>query len=96
MNDKNRKVFKLLNMCEHLCKDEAIVKGSALILLGISSKTFQRGIESIRLYYMQQNFGELVYDRKDNCYWLRDQTGGNITKKGNICHLQGIARKLRV
>ncbi len=43
-------------------------------------KSFQRDIDSLRLYYSEQNGSELVYDRKENCYQLKAQSD-KLTKQ---------------
>jgi predicted DNA-binding transcriptional regulator YafY len=68
--EKTDKVFRLLQMHERLSKGEPIVKGSALAEFGVPDKTFQRDIDSLRLYYAEHGGGDLVYDRKSNRYRL--------------------------
>ncbi len=71
MAEKTDKLFRLLQMHECLSKGEKIVKDNTIADFGIPSKTFQRDIDSLRLYYTERGGGELVYDRKDNCYRLK-------------------------
>jgi predicted DNA-binding transcriptional regulator YafY len=68
--EKTDKVFRLLQMHERLSKGEPIVKDSALAEFGVPDKTFQRDIDSLRLYYAEHGGGDLVYDRKSNRYRL--------------------------
>lgn len=70
MSDKTDKAFRLLQLNERLCKSEAIFKDKAIDEFGIPPKTFQRDIDSLRFYYTEHRDGELIYDRKLNCYRL--------------------------
>jgi len=80
MTDKTDKAFRLLQLHERLSKGEAIVKGTAIAEFGIPTKTFQRDIDSLRLYYSEHNDGKLVYDRRENCYRLRSKLN-SLTKE---------------
>jgi predicted DNA-binding transcriptional regulator YafY len=71
MGGKTDKAFRLLQMHERLSKGETIVKDATLADFGIPTKTFQRDIESLRLYYSEHGGGELIFDRKLMCYSLR-------------------------
>lgn len=73
MPEKSDKAFRLLRMNERLTKGESVVKDTILTEFGIPTKTFQRDINSLRLYYAKQCLGELVYDRKRDCYRLMDK-----------------------
>jgi len=70
MTDKADKAFRLLQMNERLSKGEAIFKDRAIAEFAIPSKTFQRDVDSLRFYYVERGDGELIYDRKANCYRL--------------------------
>ena len=74
MLDKAEKAYRLLQMHERLSRGESVVKADALAAFGIPSKTFQRDIDSLRLYYAELEGGELFYDRKENCYRLIAQS----------------------
>ena len=80
MTDKTDKTFRLLQLHERLSKGEAIVKGTAIAEFSIPTKTFQRDIDSLRLYYIEQGIGELIYDRRENCYRLQSKSN-NLTKE---------------
>ena len=80
MPEKVDKAFRLLQMHERLSKGESIVKDTALDEFSVPSKTFQRDVGSLRLYYAEQGKGDLVYDRKGNCYRLTAQAG-KLTKQ---------------
>jgi predicted DNA-binding transcriptional regulator YafY len=80
MTNKIDKVFRLLQMHERLSRGESIIKGNAITEFGIPPKTFQRDIDSLRLHYTEQSQGELVYDRKRNCYRL-SAPKTNLTKE---------------
>jgi predicted DNA-binding transcriptional regulator YafY len=79
-DSKTDKAFRLLQMHERLSKGESIIKDTALSDFGTPSKTFQRDIESLRFYYSEQGAGDLVYDRKANCYRLKAQSD-RLTKQ---------------
>lgn len=68
MTNKSDKACRLLQMNERLSKGEVIFKDKAIEEFCIPPKTFQRDIDSLRLYYTEHNNGELIYDRKLNCY----------------------------
>ena len=70
MTEKTDKAFRLLQMNEQLSKGAAIYKDRAIAEFEIPAKTFQRDIDSLRLYYTNHSDGELIYDRKGNCYRL--------------------------
>ncbi len=71
---KTDKAFRLLQMHELLTKGEPIIKEAMLGEFGVPTKTFQRDIDSLRQYYSEQGGGELIYDRKDNCYRLKERS----------------------
>jgi predicted DNA-binding transcriptional regulator YafY len=58
------KSFRLLQLHERLSRGESITKDAALDEFGIPPKTFQRDIDSLRLYCAEHSGGDLVYDRK--------------------------------
>ncbi len=80
MTAKTDKAFRLLQINERLSKGESVVKGRVLAEFGIPPKTFQRDIDSLRQYYTEHAYGELVYDRKNDCYLLRNKSC-NLTKE---------------
>ena len=80
MPEKVDKVFRLLKMHERLSKGESIVKETSLAEFGVPSKTFLRDIDSLRLYYTEQGNGDLVYDRRENCYRLKARSD-KLTKQ---------------
>lgn len=80
MNDKTDKAFRLLQMNELLSKGEAIIKDNIIAEFSIPTKTFQRDIDSLRLYYIEQGVGELIYDRRENCYRLQSKSN-SLTKE---------------
>jgi predicted DNA-binding transcriptional regulator YafY len=71
MIGKTDKAFRLLRMHERLSKGESIVKETMRAEFAIPAKTFQRDIDSLRLYYSEQGSDELVYDRRGKCYRLK-------------------------
>ncbi len=80
MVGKIDKAFRLLQMNERLSKGEAIFKDKAVFEYDIPPKTFQRDIDSLRLYYTEHGDGELIYDRRSNCYKLTAKPH-NFTKE---------------
>ena len=80
MAKKIDKVFRLLQMHERLSKGETIIKDNSIEEYNIPPKSFQRDINSLRLYYTQHGEGELIYDRKLNCYRLAAKQH-NLTKE---------------
>jgi predicted DNA-binding transcriptional regulator YafY len=70
MTERNDKISRLLEMNDRLAKGEVIVKTRILAKFGIPAKTFQRDISSLKQYYAEKNAGELIYDRKSDCYRL--------------------------
>ena len=74
MLEKTDKAFRLLRMHEILSKGGSIIKDTALSEYCVPPKTFQRDIYSLRVYYAEHGNGDLVYDRKDNCYRLNAQS----------------------
>jgi predicted DNA-binding transcriptional regulator YafY len=81
MAEKLDKASRLLRMHERLSTGESIIKNIATAKFGIPPKTFQRDIDSLRLYYAEQGGGELVYDRKANCYRLDAPPPDKLTKQ---------------
>jgi predicted DNA-binding transcriptional regulator YafY len=78
--EKMDKAFRLLQMHERLSRGDSIVKANALTEFGVPDKTFQRDIDSLRLYYAEHSGGDLVYDRKSNRYYLTSQPD-KLTKR---------------
>lgn len=68
--EKSDKIFRLLQMHERLSRGEHLIKSNTISEFGIPAKTFQRDIDSLRSYYFEQGVGELIYDRRENCYRL--------------------------
>jgi predicted DNA-binding transcriptional regulator YafY len=80
MIDKSDKNFRLLEMNDRLSKGESIIKSHILAEFGIPSKTFQRDISSLKQYYSEKSLGELIYDRKQDCYRLTSKAD-KLTKQ---------------
>jgi predicted DNA-binding transcriptional regulator YafY len=80
MTEKTDKTFRLLQLHERLSRGEAITKAETIQAFGIPPKTFQRDIESLRLYYSEQHGSDLFYDKKSNSYRLAAQPA-QLTKK---------------
>ncbi|MDG6143770.1 MULTISPECIES: helix-turn-helix transcriptional regulator [Lactococcus] len=72
--------FRLLELNGRLNKGENLNKTLLLKRFRIDSKTFQRDIDKLRLYYSEHGLGEINYDRKNNCYRL-EKKPDQLTKK---------------
>ena len=81
MDYKSDKSYRLLNMSDHLSRGEALRKDVLISAFNITPKTFQRDIESLRMYLTETGEGDLVYDRKRDCYRLERNSGGTITSE---------------
>jgi predicted DNA-binding transcriptional regulator YafY len=64
------KSARLLYMRDLLNSGSCIYKNDMLTALDIPPKTFQRDIASLRQYLSENGKGELLYDRKKDCYRL--------------------------
>ena len=71
MRENMDKSFRLLEINERFAKGEAINKEKMIADFNIPEKTFQRDISSLRQYYSEQGIGDLLYDRKSDCYRLK-------------------------
>ena len=60
--------FRLIELHDRLSKGGLLNKSKILVEFGIDSKTFQRDIDRLRLYYSEKGLGDIKYDRKNNCY----------------------------
>jgi predicted DNA-binding transcriptional regulator YafY len=80
MPEQSDKTYRLLQMHERLSKGEVIVKAETIRAFDIPPKTFQRDIDSLRLYYSEQHGSDLIYDKKNNCYRIKGQAS-KLTKK---------------
>jgi predicted DNA-binding transcriptional regulator YafY len=78
MDYKSDKTYRLLQMNEQLARGEALRKGALVSAFGVTPKTAQRDIESLRLYLTETGEGELRYDRKRGCYRLERASGGTL------------------
>lgn len=74
MNFKNEKAFRLINMYEKLNKGEVLNKKELAALFCVSEKTLLRDISDLRVYYANTsaNSESIVYDKKINGYYLKD------------------------
>ncbi len=77
---KTNKAFRLLIMHERLSRGETIIKETMLSEFGMPTKTFQRDINSLRLYYSEHSGEDLVFDRRRKCYRLRSRSD-KLTKQ---------------
>lgn len=71
MIEKTDRAYRLLQMHERLSQGAPVIKDKLMADFGVPAKTFQRDIDSLRLYCAEHGGGELVYDRKGRCYRLR-------------------------
>ena len=65
--------FRLIELHDRLSKGGLLNKAKILVGFGIDSKTFQRDIDKLRLYYSEKGLGDIKYDRKNNCYRLESR-----------------------
>ena len=78
MDYKSDKAYRLLRMNEQLARSEVLRKDALISVFGVTSKTVQRDIESLRLYLSETGEGELRYDRKNDCYRLERMKGSAL------------------
>ncbi|MDR1638701.1 MAG: WYL domain-containing protein [Clostridiales bacterium] len=78
MDYKSDKPCRLLRMNEQLAHGGVLRKDALVSDFGITSKTAQRDIESLRLYLSETSQGDLRYDRKNDCYRLERVNGGGL------------------
>jgi predicted DNA-binding transcriptional regulator YafY len=81
MDYKSDKIYRLLRMNEQLARGGVLRKDTLISAFGVTPKTAQRDIESLRLYLSETGEGELRYDRKNDCYRLERLNGGGMTAK---------------
>lgn len=68
MDYKSDKSYRMLRMNEHLARGEVLRKDALISAFGVTPKTVQRDIDSLRLYLSETGEGDLRYDRKHDCY----------------------------
>ena len=76
MSDKS---YRMLRMNQQLARGEVLRKDSLASAFGVTPKTVQRDIDSLRLYLSEIGEGDLRYDRKNDCYRLERISGGDLT-----------------
>ena len=79
MDYKLDKSYRLLRMNEQLAHGEVLRKDALISAFGITPKTAQRDLESLRLYLTETGEGELCYDRSRDCYRLDRMRSGDLT-----------------
>ena len=108
MNYKSDKSYRLLRMNEQLSRGEVLKRDSLMSAFGVTPKTVQRDINSLRLYLTETGEGDLRYDRKNDCYRLERIIGGSLTEEEvfaickiliesrafNAVEFEGLIRKL--
>ena len=108
MDYKSDKSYRMLRMNEQLSRGEVLRKDSLISAFGVTPKTVQRDIDSLRLYLSETGEGDLRYDRKHDCYRLERITGGSLTTEEvfalckiliesrafNTVEFEGLTRKL--
>lgn len=72
--------FRLIELHERFSKGEHINKKHITDKYRIDSKTFQRDIDKLRLYYSEKCIGEIIYNRKRQYYYL-DSHINKLTKQ---------------
>jgi predicted DNA-binding transcriptional regulator YafY len=78
MDYKSDKTYRLLQMNEQLARGEILRKDALVSAFGVTLKTAQRDLESLRLYLTETGEGELRYDRKRDFYRLERASGGTL------------------
>lgn len=78
MDYKSEKSYRLLRMREQLTRGEVLRKDALISAFGVTPKTVQRDIDSLRLYLTETGEGELHYDRKNVCYRLERMSEGTL------------------
>ncbi|MDR1623015.1 MAG: WYL domain-containing protein [Synergistaceae bacterium] len=78
MDYKSDKTYRLLRMNEQLARGEVLYKDALISAFGVTPKTAQRDLESLRMYLTETGEGELRYDRKRGCYRLERLSGGTL------------------
>ena len=79
MDYKSDKTYRMLRMNEQLVRGEVLRKDSLVSAFGVTHKTVQRDIDSLRFYLSETGEGDLRYDRKYDCYRLERISGGGLT-----------------
>lgn len=79
MDFKSNKSYRLIHMNEQLARGELLRKDTLIAAFDVTPKTIQRDIDSLRFYLMERGVGELVYDRRNDCYRL-EKINGNTGK----------------
>ena len=72
--------FRLLELHNRINQGKSLEKADLLETFCIDSKTFQRDINKLRDYYREKGLGDIIYDRKENCYRL-DKSAKNLTEQ---------------
>lgn len=72
--------FRLLELHNRINQGKSLEKADLLETFCIDSKTFQRDINKLRDYYREKGLGDIIYDRKENCYRL-DKNAKHLTEK---------------
>lgn len=72
--------FRLLELHNRINQGKSLEKADLLETFCIDSKTFQRDINKLRDYYREKGLGDIIYDRKENCYRL-DKSAKHLTEK---------------
>ena len=78
MDYKSDKSYRLLRMNEQLAHGEVLRKDALISAFGVTPKTVQRDLESLRQYLTETGEGELRYDRKNDLYRLERISGGSL------------------
>ncbi len=72
--------FRLLELHNRINQGKSLEKADLLETFCIDSKTFQRDINKLRDYYREKGLGDIIYDRKENCYRL-DKSAKHLKEK---------------
>jgi len=108
MDYKSDKTYRLLRMNEQLSRGEVLRKDALISAFGVTPKTVQRDLDSLRVYLTETGEGDLRYDRKRDCYRLERLSGDELgaeevfalckvlieSRAFNKAEFEGIIRKL--
>ena len=81
MSFKADKTHRLLRMNEQLSRGDVLRRDALVSAFGVTQKTVQRDIESLRFYLLETGEGDLLYDRKNDCYWLNRSSDSYLDAK---------------
>lgn len=76
MDYKANKSYRLIYMNEKLSHGELLRKDTLVAEFDVSPKTIQRDIDTLRFYLIERGIGDLLYNRRNDCYQLEKIDSG--------------------